>query len=1444
MKKFLLLAVAAMMPVFMMAHVNGNGSTRANAIDFSWDNGHVQTGSKTLWYKVSLDSLKKQENPALALYLTSLSTVDAVQVSVEAYVGETSTTPQATKECELLPGKQLSWNVNAAIFVRMKIDTVYIKLKTKTTLEETAIKLSARAYDASVDLDETCKDAKPFNWSGITQAAGATQWYKVDLTAAKAAANKDVKIAITNNGSGELHLIASQSMDCPSTGQARRSCALSSHQTVYDTIPQDVIKSMLVDELYIQFDNDQPIKVSAELIDAPASPIYSGTPEDLHVDANLTVAAGEHFYRISVNEMNSMAKFEPEFTFRNNGEEDADIIRKMSFSNPVMGWQSSEVVLPAGGEFSEVIKKNILQAINTEVAPYIYIFIKNDKPFQLVGRFKNVREGKACKSNIDFDWEKGHIQEGKTTQWYAIDVTEAKKTVSDINVEVANLGYADATVKAEVAFSCPYLDLQTATRTVKLSKPSKTTINYSSYALLTDTIWVGVTTDQDIRFSAEAVPAKTKPADPNDPCLQAKAFDWENGMVVEAGIPQWIKVDMRAIRDSLNKFPTLHIINLSAKEVTINGELSLECPDTIENQTRTLKIAGNETFSKKISRNMFENIKADSVYIRVEATQDIFIQLRLTDDSEGTTCGSAVEFRWKIGNDQKANENIWYAINLIDAIESKSDVKVTIVNKDDKECKGVASVAYDCMDEILQEVNFTLGAKQTKSKVIPFSSLELLTMPQIFVNLAGNTALHIQAELVPAEKLATPITCEDLADAKKLDWNTEYTHNGGTAWYKLDRNILDSLLNGKLTAEARVWNESGAEQEITAEVAFACPIEYKMASRTITLKNGRELVKAIEANTAQQLSTKEVVFVRLTSTGAIKFQARLIAARDGRDRMHAVDFEYNKAYAQEANTTVWYRVNTSVLKDIDDVDGARLFAEANMPEANTTIEVAVFEDNSDVDLIEYYTNRKAKRTFKKARSGKHHIPAYIVKALADDKVVYARVTTDKPLSGRTELSRYNKLADGQGIPTKKLAKLAVPNVEYTIPAGGQWFAICVKDLKENFELTTAASFSITNPNADSITISGTATWQDSLTYDIPYRTRGINKGVRSYTMTFLEAAEKAAKRKGYDIPFDAINPIIVDSFARAYSTDEHLTAYVFIKHDGKEPIQARINLQPKKGDKMTNAIAYDWEHGNVNPGEASEKLPLDLGRAKNWFMVELKEDNMPKDKDLELQITNWSETETSATKATIMIDELSDLDGKTIEVELAPGEKKSKRIDRTLLLGMSNVFIEFESSQVNYIWTEFVDTLKRDTIPTHVDEPWCVGVLYEFESDVVKFEGTLSSVTDTLRFEEKWEVVRDDEKGVHKCDSIVYHRVFALKDPTLVKIENIPADKKVYTSAATDWLKEELNKASAVDSSYKEITGIVWEIATNDANTKFKVVPEAELKNEAIVLRYGAIAEC
>ncbi|MBR2265900.1 MAG: hypothetical protein IJ882_04390, partial [Paludibacteraceae bacterium] len=518
--------------------------------------------------------------------------------------------------------------------------------------------------------------------------------------------------------------------------------------TIYDTVPNSMIKAVAGDELYVSIENTQRMALKAEFIERPATPILTENDpwEPLDVtDTIQNIPAGEHYYRISVAHMNSLSKYEPEFTFRNEGVATTNMTRKMVFALPAYSAQGDQLTLAPDEETIEVIKKNTLEGLTNA---YVYIYIKNDAPFSLFGRFKHVREGKACKTNIDFDWVKGHEQAGKTTQWYAVDVKDAKARVKDIIVTVENIGEQSTSLNAKVAFSCPYIDLQEFTGSIAAKKTRSKKLGYATYAMMTDTVWIGLETTQPIKFRADTVDAPLQPVD--DACLTATMFNWTDGGQQKADTAIWYKIDMRKVRNQ-QTYPTVVVTNMSETEpVTIYGKLSLECPDSLPDQTRKLQIPAGGIFEKQLSRNMFENIQNDSIYILVQATQPIKFEVRRQAVPAGTDCSSAIRFNWVSGIDQKANGNLWYVVDLSQAIKEKKDIEVTVKNKDTKNaCEGSAWISYTCPDDAApQTQKFKLAAGESKSVKFVNSTFSELASDSVFVRLICSADMRVTAKLI------------------------------------------------------------------------------------------------------------------------------------------------------------------------------------------------------------------------------------------------------------------------------------------------------------------------------------------------------------------------------------------------------------------------------------------------------------------------------------------------------------------------------------------------------------------------------------------------------------------------------------------------------------------------------------------------------------------------
>ena len=1434
MKKLLLLTMASLMTVFAMAIGDNNGLTKADAIDFDWVNGVPHESDKPLWYRVDLAPLYEEENPSLTLFLTNPSRDNAVDVKMVATVAG----QKEEKEYTIAPHANKSYTANAATLVRMKQTEIYLTLEANGK-----ILLSAKVYE-SADLDESCKDARVLKWNTWTsQSKGYAAWWKVDLKPIKQSTNKDARIIIENAGNGELTLKAGQSLDCPSSGLTKREYTLAAGEQLIDTVPRAMIANVLLDELYFSIENNQPVRMYVEPIDQPEETVFdvcNGGFVELPVGgidsyASFDVAKGSQVFRLSVAAANAEKKYEPEFTFRNNSAAAVKMTMKMSFECAPHSVSTSEYTIAANDEEVVVFKKNMFEGLSEDVE-FIYLQIDAEEALDGAARLKHVREGKACKTNIDFNWETGHRQDARTTQWYAVDLKQAKKDVKDVTVYLQNEGGATATVKASLAFSCPYIDVQEVTRKLGAgSKPVSRKLTYSSYAMMGDTVWIGLETDQDIKLWADTTAAQTK--EPDLKCQEAKEFNWEDGVRQSALDTVWYKLDMTKVRD-LEKFPTVYVYNLGDKKATIYGELSLDCPDVIENEKRSFSIAARGTWSKELSRNLFEHITQSEIYLRVVATEDIAMEVRFTEEAEGSSCASAIKFNWELGNDQAADANLWYFIDLKERKASDKDLYIKIKNKDNKACSGSVWLAFTCPWESQQIQNFSLGAKETKAKLLPHSLLETAN-DTLYIRVIANTAVHFEAkDSTPAE--FDTIYCEGIA-FRELQWNDTVQHAAGTAWYLIPKDVLQQLEGLQVTPEAWVHNLGTGSNKIKAEIAYHCPITAAMMSKTTTLSSGQELTKLIERGTIEQVMKKDSVLIRITSEKDFEFSANLVNPNTGNDRQHAVRLAMGEAYEQEANTTMWYKVNTAELKADQTLHGKSLHVKSQNWGGKADVKVEVFEDVSNDDLFEGH----GKKSIPAGKKASKSIPAYIVYGLGDVEL-YIKVTTNQKLSFSSTLSDYRA---GSNQAEAADAILAVPNVDYNIPVGTTWYRVCVPYIRNNYSLADTTTVEFRNLSSSPARISVTGAWEEGLAFDTPKRSRTIAAG-KSVKKTYKELIDKAIKKAGYDYSIEGTQTSYIEEMLRKYLTSDSLTGYVRITTD--QPLFARVNTPQTTGFDCNNYMTFDWDHGNVNP-EGND----------TWFKVffgyELGADGKPlKDADdkliirhvpvgndlrLHFDVEKWGGAPTVVNmklKDLCESDPLAEFSNKTLDKDT------TKLISRKVLEAwQSDLLIEFQSDKTAHIWAELVPQEIKDTTIV-LDSIWvCSGEKVTDKNGVeheIKADDPLSWtwITD-------YDSISDDDAS-YLLIHYEYH-VLPLQQPEITRLDqltNIPTvtrGKVIDCSAAIDEIFTALD--NAVEDSIMVVNkeDIVWMYSTDGGST-FKPVPTTATATEQVKLYYKITTEC
>ena len=1433
MKKFFLLTMASLMTVFAMAIGRNDGSTKANAIDFDWDKGITHNGG-TLWYRVDLAPLYEEENPSLTLYLTNPS--NEVGTSVDVSMQATVAGQSESKDYTIAARQYKTYTANASMLVRMKQTEIYLTLKSNGR-----IKLSAKVFE-SADLDETCKDARVLKWNTeTTQNPMYSAWWKVDLKPVKEATKKDAKITLTNTGSKTVNLKIGQSLDCPSSGLTKREYQLAPGKSIEDTVPQAMIKNVQPDELYFGVENvESQVSLKVELVDQPAEAIIPENPaegfEELHVTDTMEIKAGKkHYFRISVAEMRDTAKYEPEFTYRNLGTTAAKVTVKMAFEVPAFGTSNTEYNLAAnGGEEIVVYKKNMLEGLSENIK-FIYLLTECDQDINFYGRFKHVREGKACKTNIDFNWETGHTQEARTTQWYAVNVADARDNLKDIVVHLQNLGNASATVKASMAFSCPYIDLQEVTRTLGAkSAPISRRIGYSSYAMMSDTVWIGLETSQEIKFWATTVDAKTK--EPDAACEKAVEFNWKEGALQNAGDTVWYKIGMDSVR-TLKNFPTVFVQNLSStKAVNITAELSLECPDSIENEARKLTIAANGSYSKQLSRNMFENIVQDTIYLRVIANQQIKIQIRLTEEAAGSSCSSAIPFNWVSGNTQKANENLWYSVDLRNVMKRGNDLRLHLKNQAEEKSNGVIQLAYTCpIEEAPSIQNFTLGANAQKDVTIQNSALETLSDSIIFVNLQGTTGLRFWADTLKVEPFDT-ITGEGLT-LIPLQWDSLYTQSVDTAWYIISKEELDKVrfAEEKVKPVAHLFNLASKPNTIKAEAAFRFPIVKKMMTKSQELKAGQHYSDTIPASTFDQIlkdSTVNIILrvTRPAGSGDFQFQAELVKAFSGNSRNDALPIRLGERFTQSPNTEMWYKINTADLKKDKTLYNQQLWVSAkNAGAGDAKVTVHVYEGLlSQTDMLEQFgLGDFRERTIKKGQGKSHDVPAQAIYAVGDVELYVQVRTTDSLVVESAFKGTYAPQAVD---PAQAKAKLLVPNVEYVLPGDNQehWYQVCIPYIRNNYKYVHAAT--LTYELDSTATIEATATLQDNMDCAMPVRKRTINKSGKHYKGEKLLSdllAKGIKKATKHDFDITSFQEQFIDSMLHRYVTADSITAYVRIKSDRE--IKARLNMPQITGDDCLNAMSFDWEHGNVNPKDSS-----------TWFVAALDTTELYKEnKSLRLYAHNWSDSETASVSGSLYF-KCGDPSQGDITKPIAAGDTLTKDISLDYIKAAKPglMFLDFHSTQTIHVWIEKID-YKRDTLYGDTTFFACQGD--EVEGRTINQDTVWNDTISNIK----------DEVNLRIVDSIYTVHVYVLRAlqgyDFSDQLKEVHRGEQLDLTDADTWLKAQYAQDKKDNDTLQTLTSIKWQYAIYPDKQNFKDIDLANqptLASERIIIRYFAITEC
>ncbi len=1379
MKKTFLILLSALLSLTSFAAGTTDGLTKETAIAFDWEKGNEHPGGNAaLWYRVSLTPIYEEEDPTLALYLTNLS-YTAADVKVAAVVAGN----EETREYTIEPRKDRIWNQSAKMLVRMKYTEILVQL---TASER--VMLSAKVFDAE-DADESCINATDYNWDDHSLNAG-NRWYKLNLADARA---KRQEIQITYSAAARCELNSTISPNCPSTGLTGDAAIIEAGGSYTHTISRALIQTLADDELYLKVENYTRVTVKTAVVDEPLVPpthAFNNAKEG-NLDPNLApedvTTAGQSFY-VDIKDL-KRKKLQPEIQFINDSNLTAatEVDVFIAFFDNNNASQSTttfiqkHITAPAGETAVMDFAKNMIDGLDTLLVKYVYVNIVPSQNIQVRARMKHVHEGNACKNAQDLPWNSTTYQEGETTVWYAVDVTEAieENDPQDITITVTNRADAKAYVTADVAFSCPYTDLQSVTRQMAAGASISKKLNYSTVKMMASVeenkptiIYVGVTTDQPIKVDVMMTPVEKKV--PDEACLNAVDFDWTYGNSQEANDTIWYAVNMKEVRNT-NLIPEVVITNRGNAAVRIYGELSTECPDSIANESRTLTINANGTYTKTIARDMLNKISTDTIYIMLTANQPFAFRVNMIRENEGASCASAVLFNWVSGNDQAADTTVWYMMDLteVKAAQGKQ-VRAIIKNLDRSKQSTISGLmATTCPCETPQAQSLTLTAGQEKERVIARSTFETFG-DTLWFRLTTNTKIHFEAHLEDAEPFDTIYACDPAMGAQEVKFEQTYTQTTDTAWYYvLTQPILAETVK---TPQLRIKNGS-VEQNIMASIAYHCPIVEEMTSKTQSFKANQELKKTIERSLAERVADKDTVYIRVIGKGSFEFEVNMVDPNTGNDCQHAIIITPDSTIHQAAGESVWYRFNAGYYGTVKAEDKA-IVTLGNEDGIAGAVRVTLY------DACEGEVLQSGSRTLGANAVQSKEIMCEQFTGLSNDWV-YIHIYTAQADS---MLLRIVPRAD---IPTIWACQEAVPfmlNTDFYQRAGDTvWYAVNVKDIREN--TMGDATLTVNNYGAGVNQVKAEMSWVCPVAKEMTSKTQDI-----AANGTYQRVIERSNfdMTKGHDI-----------AYVRVISPDT---------------MKFRIDLALAKGDECTNPIEFDWDKGNIKPKD----------QRCLWYNVRLVKDTViegkdsttllvPEGMDLMLYIDNLSDQ--TATASASLRFECTEKELGSYDYTFAPNDKKNKRIDRDLLQSVNptSILINFCSSEAMYITAKYVNA-QNDTIRDTVRIAACDQEDYEINGKIHHIDASDES---TLT----WEEHTQSQVGTMMVDSIRTIIVTPLVAADFVKQQDYPDSAKLVVAQGmkvdmtrlNNFLVQYYTDLTAADSlaNYQNISWIIKDESIN-----------------------------
>ena len=761
MRKILLSTAMLLMATCMMAIGNNSGMTKANAIDFDWENGNVHEATTALWYRVDLSPLKDAADPTLALYLTNLAD-KAATVTVEAtLMGQTETLSYTidAKDYNL-------WSQNVRM-VLMMTSEMYLTLQS-----DEKIALSAKVYETEDIVDDACANAVDFNWKGVAVAAGE-QWYRLNLADVKAGYN-NLKFVVANNGADDAHVAFDMSLDCPASAVIENDWVIASgEKNEYDfgRVFLDVLEE---DYVYVKLTTDQPLvlsvqeeEVKQEELDKYASFDYQNAI-NLQFEQPIALTAGKSvIYKVAVKDLIAPLNKVINLVVANKAAQNAKLVTEVAFSTPVKGLIEQTVEVAANGSEVKKVKGNVLKTINSDVA---YIRFTADQAMEIEFTMDDYY---PCENAIVFDWNKGVKHEANTSAWYELDVQDLLDTKNSVRLTFTNHSSETALVNGEIALGCPGKTIPFVCPVpANMSIDQVVNINLFAASRLQH-CYVYVNADQTVEVKASLV-EDTKYT---DACNQAVTL--EQGVEYnQAAGTTWYRVTDKLINELslLPKF-SFHNKGNQAADITLGvtlscdygllTQMSVTVPTWLDFST-LLPSLPEKVMNKLMNQNITE------YYVQITTSEPILFGWELNYGNY-LGCDHAQVFDWNKGAVLPARDAKWFEFDTAPLKANKQQVKLTFTNHADSIAWVVAAITRDCPWTVAMPLVFPVPAGMSVDKWIDYSFIAASEFEQFYVAAYSDSDIELAA--VAEDATITPV--EGCLNATEVMPNVEYTVQPG-----------------------------------------------------------------------------------------------------------------------------------------------------------------------------------------------------------------------------------------------------------------------------------------------------------------------------------------------------------------------------------------------------------------------------------------------------------------------------------------------------------------------------------------------------------------------------------------------------------------------------------------------------------------------------------------